>query len=150
RGRRWTVSRFQGRVAIVTGSSSGIGLAIARRLASEGASVVLVSAPQDSGDLEQALASLRESGARAEGIAADIAEPDTGERAVELALSSFARLDVLVNNAGIAYFEEVLPSVVEHLDRTLAVNVRGTFLCSQAAARVMAERGGGAIVNTAS
>jgi NAD(P)-dependent dehydrogenase (short-subunit alcohol dehydrogenase family) len=67
-----------------------------------------------------------------------------------LALSRFGALDTLVNNAGIAYFEEVLETPLSHLDRTLAVNVRGMFAMSQAAARVMVERRRGTIVNTAS
>ena len=77
-----------------------------------------------------------------------MAEEATAREAVELARTRFGRLDVLVNNAGIAYFEEALGTPVEHLDRTLAVNVRGTFVMSREAAAAM-ERGG-AIVNTAS
>jgi len=141
--------RFDGKVAVVTGSSSGIGLAIAERLASEGAALVLVAAPSDAGDL-QAAADRLSGSARVESLAADIADPATAERAVELA-RSLGGLDVLVNNAGMAYFEEFLDTPLEHLERTLAVNVRGTFLLSQAAARAMIEQGrGGAMVNTAS
>jgi NAD(P)-dependent dehydrogenase (short-subunit alcohol dehydrogenase family) len=141
--------RFDGKVAVVTGSSSGIGLAIAERLASEGAALVLVAAPSDAGDL-QAAADRLSGSARVESLAADIADPATAERAVELA-RSLGGLDVLVNNAGMAYFEEFLDTPLEHLERTLAVNVRGTFLFSQAAARAMIEQGrGGAMVNTAS
>jgi NAD(P)-dependent dehydrogenase (short-subunit alcohol dehydrogenase family) len=141
--------RFDGKVAVVTGSSSGIGLAIAERLASEGAALVLVAAPSDAGDL-QAAADRLSGSARVESLAADIADPATAERAVELA-RSLGGLGVLVNNAGMAYFEELLDTPLEHLERTLAVNVRGTFLFSQAAARAMIEQGrGGAMVNTAS
>lgn len=142
------MSRFSDRVAIVTGSSSGIGLAVAERLASEGARLVLVAAPSDARDLDQAVASFSERGVAAEGLAADISDEATAKRTVDLALTRFARIDVLINNAGIAYFDEFLASPVDHLDRTLNVNVRGTFLMSLAAAREMQR--GGAIVCTAS
>jgi 3-oxoacyl-[acyl-carrier protein] reductase len=132
----------------VSGASSGIGLAVAERLGSEGARLVIVGAPADEKDLAPAVEALRASGIEAEGLAANIAEDETARRIVALALERFGRLDVLVNNAGVAYFEEVLGSSVEHLDRTLAVNVRGTFLMSIEAAAVM--QPGAAIVNTAS
>jgi NAD(P)-dependent dehydrogenase (short-subunit alcohol dehydrogenase family) len=142
------VTRFQGKVAIVSGASSGIGLAVAERLGAEGAQLVLVGAPADADDLERAVDGLRARGVEAEGIASDIAGEDSAQSVVELARSRFGHLEVLVNNAGIAYYEEFLTTPVEHLDRTLAVNVRGTFLMSRGAAAVMAA--GGAIVNTAS
>jgi NAD(P)-dependent dehydrogenase (short-subunit alcohol dehydrogenase family) len=145
------MTRFAGRTALVSGASSGIGLAVAERLADEGAQVVLVAAPDDAGDLERAVDRLRRVGHGVEGLAADIARNDTAERAVAFTLETYGRLDVLVNNAGVAYYEEVLETPLAHLDRTLAVNVRGTFAMSQAAARVMVDRGTkGAIVNTAS
>jgi NAD(P)-dependent dehydrogenase (short-subunit alcohol dehydrogenase family) len=143
-----SANRFIDRVAVISGASSGIGRAVAERLAAEGAKLVLIAAPSDSDDLESVLEALRASG-EADGMAADITDPGTAERAVDRALSQYGRLDVLVNNAGIAYYEEALSTPVEHLDRTLAVNVRGMFSLSVAAAKAMASRGG-AIVNTAS
>jgi len=139
-----------GKAAIVSGASSGIGLAVAERLGAEGAKLVLVAAPSDQEDLSRALAGLRARDLDVEGLAADIAEDGTPEQAVALALSRFGRLDILVNNAGVAYFEELLTTPIEHLERTLAVNVRGTFAMSLAAAKVMAQKRSGAIVNTAS
>jgi len=135
----------------VSGASSGIGLAVAERLGAEGARLVLVAAPDDEPDLERAVESLRSRGVETEGHAADIADERTAATVVELAGERFGRLDVLVNNAGVAYFEEALRTPLEHLDRTLAVNVRGTFAMSQAAATAMVRQGaGGAIGNTAS
>jgi meso-butanediol dehydrogenase/(S,S)-butanediol dehydrogenase/diacetyl reductase len=142
------MTRFQGKVAIVSGASSGIGLAVAERLGAEGAQLVIVGAPSDAADLEQAVAGLRAGGVETEGVAADIADDRTAREVVELARSRFGHLDVLVNNAGIAYYEQLLETPLEHLDRTLAVNVRGTFAMSLEAAAAMGP--GGAIVNTAS
>jgi len=140
--------RFRGKVALVTGASSGIGLAVAERLGAEGAQLVIVAAPEDAGDLERAAGGLRARGVELEHLAADISEESAAREAIELAGSRFGQLDVLVNNAGVAYSEEILETPVEHLDRTLAVNVRGTFLMAREGAAVM--QPGSAIVNTAS
>lgn len=142
--------RFTGQSAIVTGGSSGIGLAIAHRLADEGADLCLVAAPQDAEQLQAVVAELEGKGHAVAGLAADVGDEDTAERAVATALETFGRLDLLANNAGIAYFEDVFATPIEHLDRTLRVNVRGMFLVALAAARAMSERGGGAIACTAS
>ncbi len=142
--------RFRGKAAVVTGGSSGIGLAIARRLAEEGADLVLVAAPADATALEQVVGELSTTGARVEGIAADVGEPETADRVVGLAHERYGRLDVLANNAGIAYFDPIFETPLMHLDHTLHVNVRGMYLMAVATARAMAERGGGAIACTAS
>jgi NAD(P)-dependent dehydrogenase (short-subunit alcohol dehydrogenase family) len=142
------VTRFQGKVAVVSGASSGIGLAVAERLGAEGARLVIVGAPADEADVLQAVESLRARDVETEGLAADIADEGAARNVIELARSRFGRLDVLVNNAGVAYYEEFLETPLEHLDRTLAVNVRGTFVMSLEAAAAMGS--GSAIVNTAS
>jgi NAD(P)-dependent dehydrogenase (short-subunit alcohol dehydrogenase family) len=142
------VTRFQSKVAVVSGGSSGIGLAVAERLGAEGAQLVIVSAPADHADLEQTVECLRHRGIDAEGVAADVADEDASRSVIELARARFGHLDVLVNNAGVGYYEEFVTTPVEHLDRTLAVNVRGTFLMCREAVVVM--QPGGAIVNTAS
>jgi NAD(P)-dependent dehydrogenase (short-subunit alcohol dehydrogenase family) len=144
---------LRGKVAVVTGSSSGIGLAVARRLSEEGARLLLVARPDDAGDLEEAVAQLSGGGEGEEvhGLVADISAPDTPERMVAACAEHYDRLDVLVNNAGIAYFGEVFEAPVEQLERTLAVNVKGGYALSMAAARLMRHNDrGGAIVNTAS
>jgi NAD(P)-dependent dehydrogenase (short-subunit alcohol dehydrogenase family) len=144
------IARFSDRAAIVTGGSSGIGRAIARRLAEDGADLVLVAAPQDHGALDEVAAELAATAGGVATMPADVGGPSTAERAVELALQHYGRLDLLASNAGIAYFEGALETPVEHLDRTYHVNVRGMFLMAMACARTMAAHGGGSIVCTAS
>ena len=146
------LSRFEGRVAIVTGGSSGIGLAAGKRLASEGASLCLVAAPADREPLEAALAHFDSLGSAAVGFAEDIGLPETSDHAVSLALQTFGRLDYLVNNAGIGPAGEVFDTTIEEYDRIMHVNVRGMLLAAMASARAMAaaDEGGRAMVCTAS
>ncbi len=130
---------------IVTGASSGIGLAIAERLAADGLGLCLVAAPDDEAELHELAARLD-----AVALAADVGEPGTAERAVALTLERYGRVDRLAANAGIAYFEPALDATLEHFDHTMHVNVRGMYLTMMAAARHMAAHGGGAICCTAS
>jgi len=142
------VSDFQGRVAIVSGASSGIGEATAMRLGHDAADLVLLASPGDREDLSRVENQLHAMGARAVTLAADLSEPMTARQAVQTAMTEFGRLDYLVNNAGIighhGFFEETL----EEFDRMMAVNVRGAYLLATEAAKAMAD--GGAIVCTAS
>jgi NAD(P)-dependent dehydrogenase (short-subunit alcohol dehydrogenase family) len=132
-------------VAIVTGASQGIGLAVARALAEDETGLCLVAAPDDEEQLRDIAAELD-----AIPLAADVGEPETAQRAVALTLERYGCLDRLASNAGIAYFEEVLDAPLEHFDHTMRVNVRGMFLMTTAVARHMAAQGGGSIVCTAS
>lgn len=139
------------RAAVVTGASSGIGRAIANRLAADGTDLCAIAAPHDEAALRAECAQLEaRTGIRTIPLAADVGDPETAERAVEATLDAFGRLDALASNAGIAYFEELLSAPLAHFDHTFHVNVRGMYLMAHAAARAMAERGGGAIVCTAS
>ena len=140
--------KLQNQVAIVTGSGRGIGHAIATRLAAEGARVVIADIRE-----EQACAGaakLRESGFTAEAVAVDVTDQAQVGRLMETTVATFGRLDLLVNNAGVGLNRPFLETTLEEWERTLRVNLTGTFLCSQAAARVMRERGGGRIVSIAS
>lgn len=142
------MQRFEGKVAVVTGAGGGIGSAIARRLASEGALVVVTDA---NAELAQATVStIRESGHAAEAITADISRK---AECVELIRKSHAlkgRLDVLVNNAGINRRGNLLSLTDEDWDISFAVNLDSMFHLCRAALPLMIAAGGGAIVNTAS
>lgn len=136
--------RLKDQVAIVTGTGRGIGCVIARRLAEEGARVLV--ADIDSESAARAAAELP----GAAPVAVDVTDPASVARMIQAALDAFGRLDVLVNNAGVGLNRPFLETTPEEWERTIRVNLTGTFYCSQAAARAMAERGGGRIVNIAS
>ena len=135
---------MEGAVALVTGGSRGIGAAIAEGLTDAGARVVVTSRTEDGCDA--VLAKIRASGGEAVAIDADLADPDAAARAVDLALSTWGSLDVLVNNAGILkphFVEKITPA---ELDQLMAVNFRGSFAFCMAAYPHLRERGG-SIVN---
>jgi 3-oxoacyl-[acyl-carrier protein] reductase len=144
------MSRFEGRVAIVSGASSGMGAATARRLASEGARVVLLAAPAHREELADVEAELSGAGHGAVSVVGDIRDPSTSRDAVRSALEAFGRLDCLVNNAGIYPERPLFDETVEFYDTVMAVNVRGMYLLAREAARAMAAADGGAMVCTAS
>jgi len=141
--------RFDGKVALVTGASRGIGRAVAVRLAAGGARVVLNYASNRDA-AEETAALVRQNGAEAVLAAGDVAEPQTGDALVKLALESFGRLDIVVNNAGITRDMLVLRMSLEDWERVQHVNLRGTFLVSKAALRPMLRQRGGRIVNLSS
>jgi len=144
------VNRFQGKVAIITGGASGLGLAVARLMAGEGVRLVLVD--WDQAGLDASAAEISSSGAEVRSLHGDVAEPGTAAAAIELARSAFGRLDILFNNAGIDPLRarSVVETEVADWDRILDVNVRSAFLMSREAIPLMREGGGGSIVNTAS
>jgi len=144
------VNRFQGKVAIITGGASGLGLAVARLMGREGARLVLVD--WDQAGLDASVAEISASGAEVRSLRGDVSEPGTASAAIQLARSAFGRLDVLFNNAGIDPLRarSVVETEVADWDRILDVNVRSAFLMSREAIPLMREGGGGSIVNTAS
>ena len=135
------------RVALVTGAGRGIGLATARRFLAEGWRVALLDI--DAALLGDAMARI---GRPDETLAlhCDVADAPGIVAAVRQAAAHFGRLDALVNNAGIAIFKPILETTPEEWARVLAVNLTGPFLATQYAAPIMAEGGGGAVVNIAS
>jgi len=142
------VRRFEGKVALITGGASGLGLAVARQIAAEGARVVLVDWDGDA--LEAAASKVGGPGVLTH--RGDVSREETAAEAVELVRKEHGRLDVLFNNAGIDPLRarSVTETEVADWDRILDVNVRSAFLMSRTAIPLMREGGGGAIVNTAS
>ncbi len=136
--------RLRDQVAIVTGAGRGIGRVIARRLAEEGARVLVADINLES--VARAAAELP----GAVPVTVDVTEPASVARMIQTALDVFGRLDVLVNNAGVGLNCPFLETTPEQWERTIRVNLTGTFHCAQAAARAMAAHGGGSIVNIAS
>ncbi len=140
--------RLQGRVALVTGAVSGIGAATARRFAREGALVAVNDAKAEG--LEAVAGEIRAAGAKALVVPGDVARRTEVERMVAETVRAFGRLDILINNAGINRDAMAAKMTEEQWDAVLAVNLKGTFLCCQAALPGMRERAWGRVVNTSS
>lgn len=123
--------QLQGTVAIVTGASSGIGAATARRLAEHGASVAVVARRKDR--LETAVAEIEAAGGTALALEADITDRAAAERAVTATVERFGRLDILINNAGLMLLGQISDSDVEDWERMIAVNQKGLLYMTKAA-----------------
>jgi len=136
-----------GTVALVTGGSRGIGAAIARKLASQGAAVALTYV-QAAEEAEKVVARIEADGGRAVAIRADLTLPDAAGEAVEETVRRLGGLDILVNNAGFLTHGPLAEVTATELDRVLAVDVRSVFLATQAAARHM--RHGGRVISVGS
>ena len=139
---------LEGKTAVVTGGSRGIGAAVATLLAERGAAVV-VSA-RDADRLNAAVKDLAAMGAAVVGVAGDISRREDAERVVETARERFGRLDILVNNAGITRDGLLLRMKDEDWDRVIEVNLRGAFVMTRAASKVMVRQKGGRIINMSS
>jgi NAD(P)-dependent dehydrogenase (short-subunit alcohol dehydrogenase family) len=135
--------RLPGKVAVITGAKSGIGLATARLFAAEGASVVLA----DIKDASEEAAAIR---VHCAAVSVDVANGRSVQELFDHTLEKFGRLDVLVNNAGVELAKRVTETDEAEWDRLMSVNLRGVFLCSKAAVLAMRRSGGGVIVNVAS
>jgi 3-oxoacyl-[acyl-carrier protein] reductase len=139
---------LEGRVSIVTGASRGIGLAIAKALAAEGAHVVL--AARDQARLAAAVSEIGAGGGRAEALSLDVADRGSVEAAFAHVLSAHGRVDHLVNNAGVTRDNLLLRMRDEEWQQVLATNLTGVFLCTQAALKPMLKQRGGRIVSVTS
>ena len=137
-----------GRVAVVTGGTRGIGLAIARLLADDGASVVVSG--RDPDRLESAAKELEALGTSALAVSADAAKREDAERLVEAAKERFGRIDVLVNNAGITRDQLLVRMKDEDWDTVMDTNLRGVFLMTRAVGKVMMRQKSGRMINISS
>ena len=140
--------KLRNRVAIITGGASGIGKATAVLFAQEGASIVVADIDEDGG--RSVVRQIVESGGRAVFVRCDVTIAEDCRSVVERTVEEFRRVDILFNNAGIIRRASVVETTEAEWDRVMAVNVKSVFLCSKYAIPVMAQAGGGVIVNTAS
>ena len=136
------------RIALVTGASSGIGLATAATLAREGADVAVLARPED--DLSEAVRLVAEQGRRALPISVDVRDSAAVRAAFDRVEAELGPIDAVLNNAGISRVAPLVDTTDEILDDLLSINVAGSFYVLREAARVMQPRGSGAIVNTGS
>jgi NAD(P)-dependent dehydrogenase (short-subunit alcohol dehydrogenase family) len=142
------VAELDGKVALVTGGSLGIGRATARRLADDGAAVVLCGV--DNASVEEALAELSGAGLEVDGRRADVSSAAEVEGLVRFAADRYGGVDILVNSAGIQRYGTVVDTSEELWDEVLAVNLKGMFLTAKHCVPELRRRGGGTIVNVAS
>jgi 3-oxoacyl-[acyl-carrier protein] reductase len=143
-----TTRPLDGRTAIVTGGTRGIGAAVAALLAEHGAAVVVSG--RDAARLQKAVQELEERGASVHGVVADVAKREDADRLVEAAKERYGRLDLLVNNAGITRDGLLIRMKDDDWDRVMEVNLRGAFLMARAAAKLMVRQRSGRIINIAS
>ena len=145
--------KLRGKVALVTGGGQGIGLGISQRFAAEGAAVAIAQRKLETA--QKAADEIVAAGGQALALKVDVSQPEDVQRMVQETVSRFGGLDILVNNAALTGYTEItfwdfLEMPLEHWRRTIEVNLTGAFLCSQAAARQMARRGGGRIISISS
>ena len=135
------------KVAVVTGAARGIGLAISKKFLEEGYRVAILDIDQKT--LSQTMKQVFDTN-NVLGLECDVSEPDQVDQSVNRVLEQFGRIDVLVNNAGIAEFKPMLETTYDEWTHILAVNLNGPFICTQACAPIMLKNEGGSIVNIAS
>lgn len=139
---------LKNKTAIVTGGTRGIGLAIVKKYLENGAKVALAGSRQESA--EKALAQLSEYGDRVMAIWPDLCSPEAVAEAFSAVKERFGSLDILANNAGVSSRTSLYDYTLEEFSGIMDVNLKAIFVCSQAAARIMKEQGGGVIINTSS
>jgi 3-oxoacyl-[acyl-carrier protein] reductase len=142
--------RLDGKIALVTGASQGIGEVIAKELASQGATVVCGSLAFTEEDLKRVVAEIQAAGGKADYVLLNMAEGDTVREAVNATVERHGALHILVNNAGITKDKLIIQMKEEDWDAVLNINLKGAFLATQAAAKPMMKQRWGRIINIAS
>lgn len=140
--------RLQGKVAIITGAATGNGFAIAKAFAREGARVMIADVAAE--QAKEAADVIMDDGGQASALSIDVTNAQDVQRMIQNTLELFGSVDVLVNNAGVIGRYDILDVTEAEWDRIMTVNLKGTFLCAQAAARQMVKQGQGNIINIAS
>jgi 3-oxoacyl-[acyl-carrier protein] reductase len=138
------MAKLNGKVAVVTGASKGIGAAIAEDLARQGAAVI-VNYSNSPEKANAVVAKIKAAGGKAKAVRADLSRPEEARRLIEAAVAEFGRLDVVVNNAGVYEFYPLLEIKEEHYNRIFDLNVKGLLFATQAAANVFGDHGGSVI-----
>src|SRR6202040_877456 len=139
--RRWTMSKkLEGKIALITGGSRGIGAAIAKRLAADGANVA-ITYTKGADAAASVVKEIERAGGKAIAIQADAADADAVKAAVEKTFATFGRLDVLVNNAGTAIPKPFEDTTLEEMDRVIDINIRGVFATTKAALKHLSDGG---------
>jgi len=138
------MSKLEGKVAVVTGASKGIGAGIAKALAAEGAAVVVNYSNSKAG-ADAVVAAIRQTGGKAVAVQADLSNPAQAQKLIDAAVQQYGQLDILVNNSGIYKFEPLETITPEHFHQHFDLNVLGLLMVTQAAAKHL--KAGGSIIN---
>jgi 3-oxoacyl-[acyl-carrier protein] reductase len=142
------MGKLDGKVAVVTGASSGIGLAVARRFGQEGADIAVVARRGER--LEAFASEMRQAGRRCVIVTGDVREEETARQTVQATLDTLGKIDILVNNAGIGIYANLVETSADDFDAMMATNMRSTFLFTRHTVPSMLERGAGFIINVSS
>jgi|SRR5579871_902854 len=142
------MARLNGKVAIVTGASKGIGAGIAEDLAKEGATVVVNYATSGK-QAEELVERIQAGGGKAKAIRADVSKPNEAKRLVDQTVKEFGKIDILVNNAGVYEFKPLTEVTEQHFSRIFDLNVKGLLFATQAATNAFGDQGG-AVINISS
>lgn len=142
--------QLEGKVAVVTGGTRGIGLAIVKAFLQEGASVALFGSRQETVDKALAEIQAADKDAKVIGLAPDLANYEAVKSAMDTVKKAFGKIDILANNAGVSAREPIYDYSPEAFDKVMQLNVNSVFYCSKAVAPIMKEQGGGSIINTSS